>query len=61
MDAAPAAIVVPAPSFKGLPHGWRQFNDAPDFLTRRGANAEAVATSWAVPAELPRLGRLAPA
>jgi hypothetical protein len=46
MDAAPAAIVVPAPSFKGLPHSWRQFNDAPDFLTRRGANAGAVATSW---------------
>jgi hypothetical protein len=46
MDAAPAAIVVPAPSFRALPHGWRQFNDAPDFLTRRGANAGAVATSW---------------
>jgi hypothetical protein len=46
MDAAPAAIVVPAPSFKGLPTGWRQFNDAPDFLTPRGANAGAVATSW---------------
>jgi hypothetical protein len=46
MDAAPAAIVVPAPSFKALPRGWRQFNDAPDFLTRRGANAGAFATSW---------------
>jgi hypothetical protein len=26
--------------------GWRQFNDAPDLLTRRGANASAYALSW---------------
>jgi hypothetical protein len=42
-----AARVVPAPRFVRLPRGWRQFNDAPDLLTRRGANASATALSWA--------------
>ena len=41
-----AALVVPAPRFVRLPGGWRQFNDAPDLLTRRGANASAYALSW---------------
>ena len=44
---ASAALVVPAPRFVRLPRGWRQFNDAPDLLTRQGANASAYALSWA--------------
>jgi hypothetical protein len=40
------ALVVPALRFVLLPGGWRQFNDAPDLLTRRGANASAYALSW---------------
>ena len=42
-----AALVVPAPRFVRLPGGWRQFNDSPNLLTRRGANASAYALSWA--------------
>jgi hypothetical protein len=41
-----ATLPVPAPRFAGLPRGWRQLGDG-GLLTRRGANASAVATSWA--------------
>ena len=45
--SGPVAVRVPAPSFARLPGSWRQFTDAPGLLTRRGANASAVALSWA--------------
>jgi hypothetical protein len=40
------ALAVRPPHFGRLPPGWGQFSEPTEPLTRQGANAGAVATSW---------------